>query len=350
MLRTSDFAIAILNWNGRKLLEEYLPKVLEHSAQAKVYVIDNQSADDSVDWLRRAYGESVQIILNVENAGYAGGYNQGLEHIEEPYICLLNSDIEVTPHWLDPIVEAFAAEPNLGALQPKILDLKQPTHFEYAGANGGYIDLLGYPFCRGRIFSEMEPDHGQYDEYAPVFWATGACFFIKKQVFVEAGRLNPLLFAHMEEIDLCWRLHNLRYEVACEPRSVVYHLGGGTLNKISPRKTYLNFRNNLIILFLNLPRRQSLLIIWVRLVLDGLAAIKFLLEGKAAHFWAVPRAHISFYRRLSQLRPLRQKTTIPIGKLSGVYHGSIVLDFFVKGLRHFSQLKNKRIHRQASGH
>lgn len=343
MLKSQDFAIAILNWNGQKLLEQFLPSVVQYSEQAAIYIIDNQSADDSVKWLKEHYPSRVQIIHNYDNLGYAGGYNRGLEQIKEPYVCLLNSDIEVSENWLKPICKAFKENPALGAVQPKILDLKQPTHFEYAGANGGFIDRLGYPFCRGRIFNVMEEDQGQYDSFTKIFWATGACFFIKKEVFLEVGELNPLLFAHMEEIDLCWRLHNYGYEVACEPASIVYHLGGGTLNKISPRKTYLNFRNNLIILFLNLPRRQSLSIIAVRLILDGLAALKFLAEGKPKHFGAVFRAHITFYRRLPILRKQRNKPAISINKLQGVYHRSVVFDFFGKNWEHFSDLKQSKI-------
>lgn len=344
MLESKDFAIAILNWNGQKLLERFLPSVVQYSHQAAIYVIDNQSDDDSLQWLQKHYPERVQIILNPGNLGYAGGYNRGLEQISEPYVCLLNSDIEVTEGWLKPICQAFEANPSLGAIQPKILDLKQPTHFEYAGANGGFIDILGYPFCRGRIFDVMEEDRGQYDSFTKIFWATGACFFIKKDVFLEVGELNPILFAHMEEIDLCWRLHNYGYQVACEPASVVYHLGGGTLHKISPRKTYLNFRNNLIILYLNLPRRQSFTIIAVRLFLDGLAAFKFLLEGKPQHFWAVPRAHLACYRRLPLLRSQRKKRAISIKKLQGVYHRWIVFDFFAKKWQHFSELKQSKIY------
>ena len=338
MLKTRDFAIAILNWNGRKLLADFLPSVIAHSGDAQVYVIDNASSDDSLDFLASEYADTVTVIRNAENYGYADGYNYGIAKIEEPVVCLLNSDIEVTENWLDPIVEAYNQNPKLAAVQPKILDLKNREYFEYAGANGGFIDNLGYPFCRGRLFNHLEKDHGQYDTFRKVFWATGACFFVKREVFSEVGKLNPVLFAHMEEIDLCWRIHNHGYEVACEPHSVVYHLGGGTLNKISPKKTYLNFRNNLIILFLNLPRRQSFRIIFMRLLLDGVAALKFLSEFKPDHFFAVFRAHLAFYRRFWSLIKYRKEPIQPLEKLSGVYHGSIIEAVFLKGVTKFEDL------------
>lgn len=337
-------AVAILNWNGAKLLREFLPGVIANSHEdAVVYVIDNASSDESLEILQQEF-PSVKVIINDGNYGYAGGYNRGLRHIDEEYCVLLNSDVEVSPNWLRPLIHRLDNQPQLAALQPKIKAYKQKTHFEYAGASGGYIDLLGYPFCRGRILYELEEDLGQYDEYHQVFWATGACLVIRKSAFMEAGQLNERLFAHMEEIDLCWRLHQLGYEVACEPASVVYHLGGGTLNKLSSRKTFLNFRNNLIIMFLNMPTYEAFSKIFVRLVLDGVAGVKFLLDRQPKHMLAVLRAHFSFYGMFFALtREKGQRKLQPLESLPGVYKRSMVKAFFMEGKRKFSDLSSDNI-------
>lgn len=338
-----DVAIAILNWNGAELLKRFMPSVLAHTSGTKIYVIDNKSTDNSLDVLRNEF-PSVSIIQNDGNLGYAGGYNKGLKGIDQEYVVLLNSDVEVSPDWIKPLVQQFQTNPKLGALQPKVKDLNKQTHFEYAGASGGFIDYLGYPFCRGRIFFDLEKDNGQYDTYRKVFWATGACLMVRKSLFEKAGGLNELLFAHMEEIDLCWRMQHLGYEIGCEPQSVVYHLGGGTLNKQSAKKTYLNFRNNLVIMFLNMPNHEAFLKIMMRLVLDGLAGIKFLLDRQPDHCLAVIKAHFSFYGLFGKLVLQKSRNPLkPLYTFTGVYKRSLVVDFFVKKLRHFSELEQRDI-------
>lgn len=331
-------AVAILNWNGKALLERFLPSVTAHSPQATIYVIDNASADDSQEFIRQQYPQ-VKIIALQQNGGYAGGYNQGLKQISEDLVVLLNSDLEVTENWLSPLISRFEQNEKLGALQPKIKDLKNPDKFEYAGAAGGFIDRLGYPFCRGRMFNELEKDTGQYNSYRKVFWATGACLVVRKTTYEQAGGLDESLFAHMEEIDLCWRMQQAGFHIACEPASEVLHLGGGTL-KLSPQKTYLNFRNSLIILFLNLPQGEALVKIMGRLVLDGIAAVKFLLEGQPNHLWAVLRAHFSFYAQFNKLYARKiGKQKKALSQMQGVYGGSIVWDFYAKKRKHFSDLE-----------
>lgn len=329
-----SFAVAILNWNGLPLLQKYLPSVLAHSQDlGQVYVIDNASEDGSVAWLKQQHPE-VGCISLAENKGYAGGYNRGLQGLEEEYLILINSDIETSPGWLQPLAARLSAHPRLGALQPKILDLKDRQRFEYAGAAGGFIDALGYPYCRGRLFDQLEEDRGQYDQYRELFWASGACLVVRRSAFWEVGGLDEKLFAHMEEIDLCWRLQLADYRVACEPASRVYHLGGATLAVQSPRKTYLNFRNNLIILFLNLPQAQAFAVIMLRLVLDGLAALQMLMQGRPRHLLAVLEAHFAFYGRLHLLFLQKRKRSVrPWSQLQGVYRGSIVWDYFVRKRR-----------------
>lgn len=290
-------AIIILNWNGKKLLEAYLPSVVANSPEAKIYVADNASTDDSVAFLRSNF-PSVTLILNTVNGGYAKGYNDALKHLTEDIFVLLNNDVKVTPNWLEPFIEAFSAEPKLVAAQPKILDLNRPLYFEYAGAAGGFIDRLGYPYCRGRIFTTIEKDEGQYDASSPIFWATGASLFIRRESFWEAGGFDEDLFAHQEEIDLCWRLNAQGGMINYIGNSVVYHLGGGTLNAANPKKTFYNFRNTLLILVKNIKGAKVWWIILQRLLLDGVAAIRFLLQGKPDHFFAILKAHFSFYSLL----------------------------------------------------
>lgn len=335
----NKIAVAILNWNGVELLRRFLPDVLKHSQElATVYVIDNNSADQSREMLEREFPE-VKVVELPANYGYAGGYNKGLEYLKEPYAVLLNSDVKVTAGWLVPLLRHFEENPNLAALQPKILDLKNPEFFEYAGAAGGFMDSLGYPFCRGRIFEKLEKDEGQYDTYREVFWASGACLMLSLDKYWEAGALDDSLFAHMEEIDLCWRMQLRGYEIGCEPASTVFHLGGATLNKISPHKTYLNFRNSLIILFTNLPNGEAFLKIMARLLLDAVAAIQFLLKGKPAHSLAVLRAHFAFYGRFNRLARQKIKLRVkPLKELKGVYRGSVVKAFFLNKKRKFSDI------------
>lgn len=299
-------AIVILNWNGKGLLESYLPSVTSYSSDADIYVADNASTDDSVAFLNANY-PNIRIIQNASNGGFAKGYNDSLKHIKADVYCLLNSDVEVTPNWLDPIEKAFLELPNASIIQPKILDLKRKEYFEYAGAAGGFIDQLGYPFCRGRIFQALEKDEGQYDDTREIFWATGACMFIKSDVFHELGGFDENYFAHQEEVDLCWRAKNSGYKVFYVGTSQVYHLGGSTLSNMNPKKTFLNFRNSLFSITKNLPRRKAYIIIFLRLVLDGIAAFRFILQLKFKHCFAILRAHLSFYANFRIMYRKREK-------------------------------------------
>lgn len=336
-------AVAILNWNGVKLLKQFLPSVVQYSEElAGIYVIDNYSTDDSLQFLADQY-PGIKVIELPANYGYAGGYNKGLEYIIEPYAVLLNSDVEVTENWLTPLLAQFEKNPSLAAIQPKIKDLNNRDQFEYAGAAGGYIDSLGYPFCRGRIFDELEKDEAQYDTYQKVFWASGACLMVDQSKYKIAGGLDESLFAHMEEIDLCWRMQLKGFEVGCEPSSTVFHVGGGTLNKISSQKTYLNFRNSLIIMFLNLPSGEAFIKIMARLVLDGVAGIKFILEGKFSHLFAILKAHFHFYARFNKLaRQKIGKPIKPLNQLEGVYRGSAVKAYYLNKKKIFSDLMAKK--------
>lgn len=327
-------AIVVLNWNGTPLLSKFQPPLLKHSPQAKVYVADNASTDGSVDMLKRDF-PTVTIIQNTENFGFAGGYNNALEHVEEELYCLINSDVEVTEGWLTPVLDTFASEPETAIVQPKILDYKRKSHFEYAGAAGGFIDQFGFPFCRGRIFDEIEQDHHQYDNDADIFWASGACFFIRKEVFWRLGGFDEDFFAHQEEIDLCWRaFHSGLHTKFCH-RSTVYHVGGATLEASSPRKTFLNFRNSLFMLTKNLPASKLWGILFMRLILDGLAGVKFLLQFRPAHCLAIIKAHFAFYGQLSTFLGKR-KRFVP---RPGYYRRkSIVVDYFLRSTRKYTDL------------
>lgn len=294
MSDVKPIAVVILNWNGLTLLQQFLPKVVAFSPQARIYLADNASTDASIEWTR-AHLPEVAIIRNEGNYGYAKGYNLALEQVEEPLYGLVNSDIEVTENWLVPILERFEAEPDTAVIQPKILDFKEPSKFEYAGAAGGYIDRFGFPFCRGRIFDTVETDNGQYDDPCDIFWASGACFFIRKDVFRRMKGFDGDFFAHQEEIDLCWRIFNAGYRLRYEPRSVVYHVGGATLQYLNPKKTYLNFRNSLFMMVKNLPAKSAFGVLFGRLVLDGVAAMRFFVSMKWSHVWAIFKAHAAFY-------------------------------------------------------
>ncbi|SDQ72953.1 glycosyltransferase family 2 protein [Flagellimonas zhangzhouensis] len=327
-------AVVILNWNGEALLERFLPSVTEYSQDADIYVVDNASSDGSVDFLKRNYPE-IGIVQNTSNGGFAKGYNDGLKHIEADIYCLLNSDVEVTPNWLEPITKAFQDIPEASIIQPKILDLKQKDHFEYAGAAGGFIDKLGYPFCRGRIFQTIEKDEGQYNDTKEVFWATGACMFIKSEVFKSLQGFDEDYFAHQEEIDLCWRAKNAGHKVYYVGESEVYHLGGSTLSNMNPKKTYLNFRNSLYSITKNLPRKRAFTIILLRLLLDGIAALRFVLQFRFKHCFAILRAHLSFYVNFRGMYRKREKANFILK-----YHTttSIVWSYFVNQIRNFNIL------------
>jgi GT2 family glycosyltransferase len=288
-------AIVILNWNGKQFLERFLPSVLNSSYDNKeVIVADNASNDDSISFLENNYPQ-VRILRNEKNDGFAGGYNWAMQHIEAEISVLLNSDVEVTSGWIEPVVDIFDQNPSVAAVQPKILDHNKKDHFEYAGACGGWIDNYGYPFSRGRIFDSVEKDLHQYDDPMKIFWASGAAMFIRTSIFKEMGGFDPFFFAHQEEIDLCWRMQLSGYEIMSCPQSVVYHIGGGTLAKENPRKVFLNFRNNLIMLYKNLSFLESIKLIPIRLFLDFVSAIKSCLSGHFSYYAAIGKAHLAFF-------------------------------------------------------
>jgi len=329
-------AVVILNWNGIKFLQQFLGNVLEHSADlAKVYVADNGSTDGSVEYVRSNHPQ-VELLETGGNFGYTGGYNRALTHITEPYAVLLNSDVEVTSGWLAPVIDLMDGDATIAACQPKLLDHNQRDHFEYAGASGGFIDVLGVPFCRGRVFDFLEKDLGQYDDAREVFWATGACMFVRMDAFREVGGLDADFFAHMEEIDLCWRLKRAGHHIYVQPRSVVYHVGGGTLSRSNPRKTFLNFRNGLELLLKNLPTAQLVPILFLRMTLDGVAALRFLVTGHSADFIAVFKAHMAFYGRIRQTWGKRSGS---YASMEGIYSRSIVASYFLLKKRTFSALR-----------
>jgi len=337
-------AVIILNWNGRKYLERFLPTLIKCSNnEAEIIVADNASTDDSVSFMRQNFPQ-VRIILNSENAGFARGYNLALQQVTADYYILLNSDIEVTNNWILPIIELMESDPAIAACQPKIRSYLEPKKFEYAGAAGGFIDKYGYPFCRGRLFQSIEEDHGQYDDPCEVFWATGACMFVKAELFHRIGGLDEDFFAHMEEIDFCWRLKNSGYKIMYCPASTVFHIGGGTLPKVSWRKTYFNFRNNFFLLYKNLPDNLLYKVFMVRLLLDGIAAFKFLFQGGFKDFWAVTRAHISFYNTLGKLRVKRSNNKQ--GSMRNVFGKNLVSQYYLNGKRRFSDLNPNRFYNE----
>jgi len=332
--QSKKIAVVILNWNGKSLLEKFLPAVVAYSDSAQIYVADNASTDDSVLFLQKEY-PNIKIVRNSENFGFAKGYNMALKEVNEPYLVLLNSDVEVTKNWLNSILEVFENEPKTVALQPKILDYKNKEYFEYAGAAGGFIDKYAFPFCRGRIFSTIEKDEKQYDTAEKIFWASGACLFIRKEIFEKLDGFDEDFFAHQEEIDLCWRIYNEHLNIKYIPDSVVYHVGGATLKENSPQKTFLNFRNSLFTLLKNHPKKRLFTNFFIRLSLDGIAGIFFLIQGKPLHTWAVIKSHFSVYANLR--KTLKKRTSTQ--KENYYYTDSIVFDFFFKKNTRFNELK-----------
>ncbi len=335
-------AVIILNWNGKKYLQQFLPSLIQYSKdEAEIIVADNASTDDSVAFLKSAY-PAIRIIQNLDNAGFAGGYNIALRQVDADYYILLNSDIEVTENWIAPVIKLMEQDKRIAACQPKIRSYLEPKKFEYAGAAGGFIDKYGYPFCRGRIFQSIEEDHGQYDDVSEIFWATGACMFVKASLFHEFGGFDEDFFAHMEEIDFCWRLKNNGFKIMYCPYSTVFHIGGGTLPKASWRKTYLNFRNNFFLLYKNLPDDRLIKVFAVRYLLDTIAAFKFLFQAGFKDFWAVTRAHFSFYRNLSKIKQKRK--LLRHGSMKDVYSKNIVVGYYLRGQRKFSQLNASKFY------
>ena len=331
-------AIVILNYNGKSYLEKFLPSVVQHSTGHQIVVADNGSTDDSVAFILQHF-PSVKVLSLAKNYGYSQGYNEALAQLDAKYFILLNSDVEVTPHWVDRVIDVMDKDPAIAAAQPKILDYQNRGKFEYAGAAGGFIDIFGYPFCRGRIFHHLEDDQGQYNDNRDIFWATGACLFVRAHIFKELGGFDPDFFAHMEEIDLCWRIHNLGYKVVYCGQSQVYHVGGGTLPRGNPRKTFLNFKNSLTLLYKN----YSLGDLWwklpLRVGLDLLTATGFLLVSPQDS-WAVVRALWVFFSSPGangKKRKITQALIVNINR-ANIYPGSIVYDYYLKRVKKFSQL------------
>jgi GT2 family glycosyltransferase len=331
-------AIVILNYNGRNYLEKFLPSVIATTyTNKKIIVADNGSADDSIAFLKSNF-PSVEIILLERNFGFAGGYNEALKQIESDYYILLNSDVEVSANWVEDLIALMESDKNIAACQPKILSYTEKNKFEHAGACGGWIDTLGYPFARGRIFDVCEEDEGQYNSNEKIFWATGAALCICAERFHEMNGFDHYLFAHMEEIDLCWRLQRKGYFIYCCTSSVIFHLGGGTLHKSNSRKTYLNFRNNLIILLKNFSFTEALWKIPLRILMDWLFAFKSLLQKDASSFKAIFKAHGSVVKWIFTHQPKQQLPSYKINKLQGVYKSSLVWSYFIKKKRHFSEI------------
>ena len=328
-------AVIILNWNGEKLLREFLPSVIRNTNPelGRVIVVDNHSSDNSWGCLEQEFA-GVERILFEENFGFAGGYNRALEMIETEYAVLLNSDVEVAPGWLEPLVNALDRDQQVVAVQPKILSYREKEKFEYAGASGGFIDYLGFPFCRGRVLDSTERDTGQYDDEREVFWATGAALCIRREPYLAAGGLDEAFFAHMEEIDLCWRLKNSGYILKVIPSSVVYHLGGGSLPMNHPRKLFLNYRNNLLMLHKNLGKESRGKVFFIRFLLDCMAGMLFLLKGEVANTRSIVQAYKAF-------RKMKKGYPVPEGVTSHaeMYQRSIVLEYFLRGKKKFSDLK-----------
>ncbi len=334
-------AIVILNWNGVHYLKEFLPALVSYSNYpgASLWVVDNCSTDESVSFLNEQYPQIKQIHFD-ENYGFALGYQKALRQIEAEYFVLLNSDVEVTPGWLEPVIHLMDNDEKTGACMPKMMSYNKKDHFEYAGAAGGYIDKFGYPFCRGRILSYIEKDLGQYNDTREVFWASGACMFVRSEAYFKAGELDADFFAHMEEIDLCWRLKNCGYKIMYTSESTVFHVGGGTLPNNNPRKLYYNYRNNLFLLYKNLPQGTLFYTLFRRMLLDGISSSIYLLRFSFSFFFAVFRAHLSFYRSLGKLRKKRKLNRIMNGKKLDVhiFPESIVFNFLLKKRRTYDQL------------
>ncbi len=328
--------IVILNWNGKQLLEKFVPSIVKYSNLPNVEIIiaDNASTDESVNFIQEKY-PNIKIVKNIENGGFAKGYNDALQHITSDIYALVNSDIEVTEGWLNAIISTFESEPKTAIIQPKILDYKNKNKFEYAGAAGGFIDKYGYPYCRGRVFTNLETDLKQYDDIIEIFWASGACFFIRAEVFHELNGFDKSYFAHQEEIDLCWRAKNLQKTIKYVGKSTVYHVGGATLKEASPKKTFLNFRNSLLTLVKNLPQNKLISIIFLRLILDGISGVKFLLELRPMHTLAIVKAHFSFYYYLPNTLRKRKK----IKQKNNYFNiNSIVWSYFIAGKKTYKDL------------
>lgn len=336
-------AIAILNYNGKHWLEQFLPSVRASLlGNARIVVIDNGSTDEAEGFLKKQYPEVEWLSLD-QNYGFCGGYNKGLARIPEEYVLLLNSDVEVEPNFLAPLIQALEKDEHLAAVQPKIKSFANRNLFEYAGAAGGFIDRLGYPFCRGRILNQLEEDKGQYDHPITCFWASGAAMLLRKSLFEKAGGFDERFFAHMEEIDLCWRFQRMGYQVACIPESIVYHVGGGTLQQNSPRKIFYNHRNNLLMLSKNLPFFSKCIILPLRFVLDGISGVGYLVQGNPAWTWSVIKAHGDVYKNFFTQRTIHNVRGGKKNKLRGFYSGFLLVDYFIRKTTRFNLLNSNKL-------
>lgn len=334
----STTSVVILNYNGQKILEQFLPSVIQHSQNYEIVVADNCSTDSSVSFIKEHYPD-IKIVQIPENRGYSSGYNYALKQIQSEYYILLNSDVEVSENWIAPIIELMEKDPKIAAAQPKILSFHNREKFEYAGAAGGFLDTLGYPFCRGRIFNTIENDNGQYDDQRTVFWATGACLFIRSSVFHELEGFDDDFFAHMEEIDLCWKINNIGLKIIYTSSSVVYHVGGGTLQKSNPKKTYLNFRNGLSLIYKNYSTSDLIIKLPLRIILDWIAAFQMLFHSPR-DFFSVMRAHWDFIKLLPLNTKKRgaQKKKETTKSTPLVLNKSIIWEYFIKRKSKFSDL------------
>ncbi|MFN8254590.1 MAG: glycosyltransferase family 2 protein [Bacteroidales bacterium] len=336
----SKIAVVILNWNGKNFLEKFLPQLVKNSNHPDIslWVVDNGSNDNSVNYIKSNF-QSILLIEFSENYGFTGGYNRALQLIPAEYFVVLNSDVEVTENWILPVIRFMDNNPDVAACQPKIKSYHNKEYFEYAGAAGGFIDRFGYPFCRGRILKTIEKDTAQYDKNLDIFWASGACMIIRSEIFKEVGGFDEEFFAHMEEIDLCWRIINRGKRIVCYTDSVVYHVGGGALPNNSPRKLYLNYRNNLFVLYKNLNARELFPVIFQRLMLDGLSALIYLVSFNFSFFFIVFKAHIHFYRKITAMHKKRKDKNLNLSGIKEIYNRSMIIDYFVKKRWYFSEMK-----------
>lgn len=340
---SKNLAVVVLNYNGAVHLRKYIPDLIKYSPEADIVIADNCSTDDSLDYLK-TFSDDIEIIRLDQNYGFTGGYNRAIAAISHSYVLLLNSDVRVTEGWLVPLLKLMEDDASIGAVQPKMLNDREPEVFDYAGASGGWVDRLGYPFCRGRIFDSIESDRNQYDDRAEIFWATGAALLTRTELYKKLGGLDEYFFAHMEEIDLCWRMKNAGYKIMVEPASKVYHYGGGTLDASSPKKTYLNFRNSLFVLLKN-EKHNLFGKIFARLCLDGIAGARFFSQGKFSFVTAILKAHFDFYanigRYMKQRKVLSGQLTNSINQTPGKFGGLIISQYFIKGKKKFSDLQNR---------
>ncbi len=334
---SNQVAVVVLCWNGASLLRRFFPSVVQHSSGAHIVVVDNASTDDSMAYVHQHFPH-VTVLRLEKNKGFAQAYNEAIALLSEEYIVLLNQDVEVSPGWLEPLVALLRSNPHLAAVQPRICQAERKSHFEYAGAAGGWIDRFGYTFCRGRLFDVLEPDQGQYHQVEEVFWASGACMALRRSVFQDLGGLDASFFAHMEEIDLCWRMKNAGHKVAFCPHAVVFHLGGGSLPQGHPLKTFLNYRNNLIMMLKNLPAGEACYRVTVRMMLDQLSAIRSMWRGYPLDAWAIVRAHVAFLVGLPRWASKRTAGNRPLMQHTGVLRKSIVWQFFIRKRKTFPEL------------